>query len=150
MTRVKYQPNPLALPAGNSTNPGVIGNRRRLRSVEAASRLPKLVPWTTATLINGWTHYAAPFGPFQYMKDAAGTVFLKGLVSPPAAFGVRSPLILPAGCRPGNQLIFAAFGATASGLERLDIGTDGSIICNNVPAGVTNYVSLSCSFKAEG
>jgi hypothetical protein len=84
--------------------------------------------WTSATLLNAFTHYSAPFGPAGYRKMPDGTVVVRGLVSGGAASS--TPVFtLPVGYRPatGRQYLFMVHNA--NGPIRIDVNDGGSVIC---------------------
>lgn len=104
------------------------------------------VPWTLLPLQTGYSHYGAPFGPCNFMKDALGTVFVRGLVQTDA--GAASLLIgqLPVGCRPARQVVMPIM--TSGGLQRFDLYESGFVSSSSLAVG--SWSSLFFSFKAEG
>lgn len=106
---------------------------------------PNQVEWTTPTLGSGWTQYAAPYGPTRYMKDAEGTVFMKGLLT--RVGGGNIPFTLPVGMRPSQTLIFACLSGTTGTAIRVDIDSAGIVSLPN--GGDHAWVTFTLNFKAE-
>jgi hypothetical protein len=93
---------------------------------------------------NSWANFGGGWQEARFWKTPDGMVHIEGLV---AGGTVPTSVVftLPAGYRPGANLIFA----TDTNLEthaRLDIESDGEV---RVRAANATYVSLNCSFKQE-
>ena len=98
-----------------------------------------------ATLAAGWSAHGAPFGPAQYFIDNSNVVHLTGLVKKSSAVVAwESILTLPAGFRPGTQLVFPTENSGA--YCRIDVTQDGAVL---IFGGANGYISLnSISFMA--
>ena len=104
-----------------------------------------LVDWTTFPYAAGVTDYGSGFGPPKYMKDALGTVFVRGLIQPSATSAASSLLgTLPAGCRPGVS--FRVMLSRSAVATDTNISAAGAITMAHVAA---DWISVSFSFKAE-
>ena len=99
--------------------------------------------WTAPALLNSWANYGAPFDPTGYQK-VGRVVYLRGLVSGGASGSVI--FTLPAGYRPGSQLILPAI-TNPNTIGRMDVFTNGNVQCN---VGSTAFFSVCCSFIADG
>ena len=97
--------------------------------------------WTNLTMENGWVDYGAPFSPPRYRKSGP-MVTVQGLVKSGTVPAVVATL--PAGCRPGEQLIFATTSNNA--FARMDVLTSGGILANG---GTNAYFSICCTFYAD-
>jgi hypothetical protein len=97
--------------------------------------------WVSPSLNSPWTNYGGGWQPARYMKDAAGTVFIEGLV----AGGTGTVFTLPVGFRPAQNLIFSTVANQA--FARLDVGGNGDVVWNT--GGTNAFVSISCNFKAS-
>lgn len=99
---------------------------------------------TPSSMLNGWADYTGiGFAACQYMKDAVGFVWVKGLVQggtvPAAVF------LLPSGYRPLENRIFV--GYSNAGPSRVDVQSNGYVV---IQAGGNGYSSLdSIMFLAE-
>jgi hypothetical protein len=103
--------------------------------------------WKPLQLIGGWTHYGDNWPLPSYRKDAAGRVFLRGLVKRAGglpAQGGDTIAVLPPGDRPAARTMSSAVMATSSGptAGRLDVNTNGELAWSGGPAGDPNYTSL--------
>jgi len=76
--------------------------------------------WSPIPFLNGWVDYAAPFGPCGFCKLSSGLVLLKGLTQNGTTTTIAQ---LPAGYRPGVQLLFVADSNNTA--CRLDLTTAG-------------------------
>lgn len=100
--------------------------------------------WSPLPYLNAWTDYVAPFAPSGFCKLSSGLVLLRGLVQNGTAAAICQ---LPAGYRPGVQLLLVAYTATAGGVCRLDVGTSGIVAHTG---GSTTWISLNnVCFLAE-
>jgi hypothetical protein len=92
-----------------------------------------------ATLAAGWSAYGAPFGQAQYFIDNSNVVHLTGLVKKSSAVVAwESILTLPAGFRPGTQLVFPTENSGA--YCRIDVTQAGTVI---ISGGGNAYISLN-------
>lgn len=113
------------------------------------TQLPLLGNPTGAANVGTWWNYAVPFGPVMYMRDAMGTVFIKGLAQYHASVGSNYIVDvggLPVGCRP-SQTLMKEMISSAGGGRRVDILANGAIFQHDIPLNA--WVSLDMSFKAE-
>lgn len=104
--------------------------------------------WTTCTLQNAFTHYADPWGPAQYRKDALGYVHLRGLVQGGSAGAVV--FTLPVGYRPARNWVLAAI--TTAGPIQLRVHNDGTVtfLVEGTGQFSTDWASIAVSpFLAE-
>jgi len=102
-------------------------------------------PWKPLQTIGAWAHYGDDWPLPSYRRDAAGRVFLRGLVKRTGGLGPAETItVLPAGYRPATRTmstgVMLAAGATTSG--RLDIEISGELRWSGGPAGDPNAVSL--------
>jgi hypothetical protein len=112
---------------------------------------PSTLVWNTLTPAANWAHYASPYGPMAYSKDANGIVRLRGLAS--WAQGVAPQVMgtLPTGFRPltTHMLRPAKWGAAQHGVVRIEVALDGTITPSEwfgtaaVPDWTGYWVSLS-------
>jgi hypothetical protein len=85
-------------------------------------------PWKPLQIIGVWSHFGDDWPLPGYRKDAAGRIFLRGLVKRAGGLGPAETItVLPPGYRPATRTMasaamFAAGGITAG---RLDIETSG-------------------------
>lgn len=104
------------------------------------------VPWTTVTLQNGWVHHNdTNFSPIQYMKDATGTVFVRGLGTAPSSPNAVA-FTLPVGCRPLKNIIFAQ-NCNSNHIDMRYASSGTAHPASGAVAG--GWVSFTASFKAE-
>lgn len=99
--------------------------------------------WQSPVYVNGWSDYAAPYGPTQYRR-LNGVVYMRGL----AQNGTLNSTIfnLPAGFRPANvNLLFASVGNEA--FSDLRVTTTGDVIQQGATSNV--WQTIACSFIAE-
>lgn len=113
-----------------------------------------LPAWTTLTLTSPWTNFGAPFRTsLSYRKDAAGTVFVSGVVATASNPGANSLIAqLPGGCRPLVDTIPAAMKGTWAAADqspRINLESDGEIRLSANPGGAVTFLSLEFSFSAE-
>ncbi len=108
--------------------------------------------WTNMTLQNSWVNYGGgtpPFTTAQYTKGSDNLVTIRGLIKNPTISG-KCPLwqpiaVLPAGYRPKEHQVYMLY--TNAGAGRLDIKSDGTIACIDLPGG---FVALEgVHFMAE-
>jgi hypothetical protein len=82
-------------------------------------------PLATATLVNGWTNQGGGFGPTGFCRDPLNVVRLAGV----ARAGTTAPgtvlFNLPAGYRPGTDLLVPA--ATEQGVAQIVIAATGDV-----------------------
>ena len=129
-------------PRGPAGPPGSDG--RSAATVEA---------WKPLTLTGAWSHYGDDWPLPAYRKDAAGRVFLRGVVKRAGGLGPLDTIaVLPPGYTPASRTIstavMAAAGVTTAG--RLDVERDGQLRWSGGPAGEGNYVGLdTVSFWTE-
>lgn len=98
--------------------------------------------WLAPVFTNGWTSYAAPFGPVGYRK-LNGVVFLRGL----AQTGTLNTAIftLPVGYRPTLNLRIPAIAADA--FAQTAINATGEVV--QLTASSNTWHSVMCSFIAD-
>ena len=101
--------------------------------------------WTGVAYSAFYVDYAAPYGPVKYMRDATGTVFVKGLYEITTGAATVVAFTLPAGFRPSQALIFSL--QTSAGAQRFDLDSSGQLAQPGLPVGT--WCSASFSFKAE-
>jgi hypothetical protein len=107
---------------------------------------PAEIGWTNVTsgYASGWGVYAdLNFTPVRYRKDALGYVHMEGLIAG-GTIGTTA-FQLPAGFRPGINLIFAS--AAVGQWAELRVNTTGDVIPNTAPGG-SGWFSVACSFYA--
>lgn len=98
--------------------------------------------WQTPTLTNGWTNFGSGYAPAQFRKLPTGEVEIQGLVRSGTGDGL---FVLPAGYRPGGQLIFAT-ATDPNVFGRLDVNPDGWVVRS---IGSATWFSLNCKFYAD-
>ena len=119
--------------------------RNRLNNVWSAWTQAVSPPdtWHSFAYSNGWVDYGAPYSPAGYRKLSSGLVVLKGLVMNGTATTIAT---LPAGYRPGIQLLFGA-QTSPNVMCRVDVSTAGVI---NHTGGSAGWISLNgITFLAE-
>ena len=79
--------------------------------------------WHPFAYQNGWVDYSAPYSPAGYRKLSSGLVVLRGLTMSGTAAGIAT---LPAGYRPGIQLLFSV-QTNPNVACRIDVTTAGAI-----------------------
>jgi hypothetical protein len=100
--------------------------------------------WKPFAYLNGWLDYAGPFGPCGYRMLPNGMVILRGIVKNGTDVNI---LTLPAGYRPGVQVLLSVGTAATSGVCRLDITTAGLLYHTG---GNNQWISLNgINFLAE-
>jgi hypothetical protein len=151
--------------SGSKIRPGAVSRSDLARSARTGTRGPRgpagpagaaggtTAPesWQPLQLINSWARYGGDYGAPLYRKDAAGRVYLRGLIKR-AGGQVNGPIaVLPPGYRPGVRLLFETMmGAATDAAGRLDISSGGEIVWISGPTGDPNYTSLdSISFWAD-
>ncbi len=93
--------------------------------------------------LNGWTNYGGSGGSAKFRKDAAGNVFISGLIK--SGTVTLTAFTLPDGYRPSELVIFAV--QSNGSLGRMDIDSVGNVL---VVSGSNSYFSLECSFNVGG
>ena len=91
-------------------------------SLEARTVAPDTI-WNPFPYINGWVDYPAPYSPSGYRRLSSGLVTLRGLCMSGSAASIA---VLPAGYRPGIQLLFCV-QTNPNVACRVDITTSGVI-----------------------
>lgn len=89
----------------------------------AAITIPE---WTRCDLQNSWVDYTDGYPTPGYTKTSAQLVMLKGLIKNGSTTQFSAICQLPVGYRPAYPLVFNAM--TATGIGRVDIGTDGTVL----------------------
>lgn len=114
--------------------------------------------WKPLAFSGAWQNYGGTALPAMYRKDAAGRVYLRGLVAKGNPTSLATPAsgdtiaILPAGYRPVGLSIFPALmgGGVAIQTGRVDVGGGGEIAWLSGPADPANYTSLDgISFSTD-
>ena len=100
--------------------------------------------WHPLPYVNGWVDFDTNlYGPAGYRKLSNGLVVLRGLVKNGSAAGIAT---LPAGYRPGIQLLFCVYTSPNTPC-RMDISTAGGI---SHTGGSSVWISLDgITFIAE-
>jgi hypothetical protein len=98
--------------------------------------------WTTLTLSNWSNSPGAPYATASYLKDATGTVRLRGHVSQSSGTVIAT---LPSGYRPAADLAFATGSVLTGAIAILNVKTDGTI---NHVSGATAQLAMNFSFPA--
>jgi hypothetical protein len=111
--------------------------------------------WTAPTLLNSWVNYGSS-SDAGYYKDSLGRVNLRGFIKDGTVDNTNGVIFtLPAGYRPGTDLIFSALGSnaaeSAAEIARIDVRANGNVMAIPINTFVTGaYCSLSgISFLAE-
>lgn len=105
--------------------------------------------WTDVTYNTGWISYSdANYSPVSYMKTSNGVVTVRGACSR-AAGGSGTMFTLPAGFRPGKNLLYWLYqsGAAIAGV-RVDVNQGGSVVIVDTTS-VIAYQSCVFSFMAD-
>lgn len=130
------------LDSANITD-GAITSEKIAAAAVTAEKVSPAANWQTVTYQNSWTTYSTSWGPAEYYKDHAGVVHMRGLIKS-GTVGATA-FTLPAGYRPGVQLLFAIISNEA--IARVDVKANGEVVVTN---GSNNWVSLaSIVFRAE-
>lgn len=114
----------------------------RFLDQSGASSVPPVEQWTSASFLNSWVDFGAPYSPTGYFKDPFGIVRIRGVIKSGTA--PNPAFILPTAYRPANQHIFPVI--TNGTLGRVDIYTTGEVY---LVSASNVYVSLdNISFRA--
>jgi hypothetical protein len=94
---------------------------------------PVATAWTQLPLVNGWTHYGAPYGPALYRR-IGDEVQLRGLTQGGSS-ATAAICTLPVGFRPLHEPICATI--CAGGVTEIRVNTLGVVAIQswNPPAG---------------
>lgn len=102
--------------------------------------------WTNiAALNNGWTGFGGVYGSPRYTK-LAGWVSVEGLISGGTVAAGTPLFTLPAGYRPGQQLMVTT--PSSAGSIFLEVTTAGEVLIGNLAADA-GYLSVCLSFPAD-
>jgi hypothetical protein len=105
-------------------------------------------PWNTATLLNGWEAYPAPFAPPGFCRDITGVVRLRGRVRNGRANS--KIFVLPEGFRPTHHLLFPSmtrWDAPEGVVCQVEVNAAGEVALGGSYA---DYVSLDgISFRTD-
>jgi hypothetical protein len=108
--------------------------------------------WQPIQLIGAWSRYSSDYAAAGVRKDAAGRVYLRGLIKRAGGPVANDTIaVLPAEFRPAVRvLVGSMMGTTANAAGRLDISPAGEIVWTSGPTGDPNYTSLdNISFWAD-
>jgi hypothetical protein len=87
--------------------------------------------WTSLSMANGWGAYGAPFALPRFRKTANGMVSVQGLISRAGGNPGQNVSVatLPAGYRPGMQVMFACTcsGSNVTDAVRVDVDAAGNM-----------------------
>ena len=136
---------PELIASDNADDAAIAANTAAIAANTAAIAARTVAPdtWHSFAYQNGWVDYPAPYSPSGYRRLTDGLVVLRGLVMSGTAAGIA---VLPAGWRPGIQLLFAA-QTSPNVLCRIDIATTGGI---SHTGGSNAWISLNgITFLAE-
>lgn len=101
--------------------------------------------WKPLQVVTPWSHYGDDWPLPSYRKDAAGRVFLRGLVKRAGGLGPGGAIaVLPPGYTPVARTMSGAttYAAGVFGVSRLDIEISGELRWSGGPGGDPNFVSL--------
>jgi hypothetical protein len=100
--------------------------------------------WKPLQLIGGWARYSGGWPVAAYRKNAAGRVYLRGVIKRAGGPAGGPIAVLPAGYRPADMALFGPMmGNNATNAAgRVDITTTGEIVWMTGPMGDPNYTSL--------
>lgn len=110
--------------------------------------------WVRATLQNGWVPFDsfAPGAP-HFLKDATGTVFIRGGMKDGSLGGSGTPAFtLPEGYRPSVTSFFTVISSGVNNPQyaRVRVGSDGSVSVQSTSNGSNDFIALSIAFKTGG
>ena len=94
---------------------------------------------TSLTLQNSWVAFGGGFQSPQATLTAEGLVVIEGLIKSGTTTANTTLTTLPSGYRPAAPQLFIV--ATSSGTCRIQVGSDGTVVCHN--AADATYTSLS-------
>ena len=110
------------------------------------AKMDNTFTWQAPVFQGSWTDWGnGIFGTPGYYKDARGTVHMMGLVKNTAGAG-GVIFNLPAGYRPGNQLIFTAMRDTS--LSRIDVKANGDVVWQAGAATTVWHSLANITFRA--
>lgn len=118
-------------------------DKAQQRELTAVKRNLALPDWITPTLSGTWVAFGAPYATPGYWRDSAGIVHLRG-VAKSGAVGTTI-FTLPAGLRPGFEMIMVSFSGGAFGV--IVIQTNGNVVANS--GSNASFVLDGMSFRAE-
>jgi hypothetical protein len=130
---------------GDELIPIVQGGQTRRSTAASVADLRK-GSWQAPSLNAPWSNYGDPFTAAAYRRDA-NRIQLRGLVK--GGTGSSVVLTLPAGFRPGGQLLFAAV-SDSTAPTRIDVKPNGDVLLSTPQSGVMGWLSLDgVTFVAE-
>lgn len=94
---------------------------------------------------NSWVNFGAPHQSARFWKDPMGVVHIEGLVKSGTVGAAGVIFTLPAGYRPGGQLLWGVISGLNT-LGRIDVETDGDVIAT---AGNNAFFPVNVQFKQE-
>jgi hypothetical protein len=112
-------------------------------TADIAARTVAPDTWHSFPYVNGWVDYSAPYSPSGYRKLTNGMVVLRGLCMNGTATTICT---LPAGYRPGIQLLFGV-QTNPNVMCRIDISPGGVISHTGGNAGWLSLAGIT--FLAE-
>lgn len=99
--------------------------------------------WIAPTLLNNWVNYGLDGWEEAGYKKVGGITYMKGLIKNGT---IRADiLVLPVGYRPISNMHIVVPANSAYGC--INVYSDGRVFHN---AGANNWMSLVCSFPADG
>lgn len=114
-------------------------------SADPGSTFVATQPWQAPTLLNGWVYFGAPYSTPGYYRDPLVRVHLKGLLKSGTTIAGTPYFTLPAGYRPGSELILPIMSNGALGQVVID--TSGNVEHH---VGSAVWISLDgISFRGE-
>lgn len=119
---------------------------RALQSTPIMGAAPP--PWTTPSLLNGFSAAGAPFFTPAFQIDALGYVHFRGAALNAAGCAANTVLFqLPAAARPGATHLFVA--SDGGNLRGFNVAATGNVSTTSVLAAGAG-LSLECVFQAGG
>lgn len=119
------------------------------RSTPAAASGRASTEWQPLQLLNGWEAWGSPFGEPAIRRDAAGRVYLRGLLRGQAGGASTTDntiASIPEGYRPAHQLMIPSIlnsaPATNAVACRLDVRADGTVALVNSSHVDARFVPL--------
>lgn len=130
----------------------IMGSNISISAQGGTLTLSGAAPWLSLTLSGTFTHYPGTWGPGQYRKMPDGMVRLRGLLNG-GALG-QTITTLPAGYRPDPARNYLFACAMQTGVCRIDVNGDGTLMLSAEIKGGTytaaGWISLhEISFLGE-
>ena len=98
--------------------------------------------WQAPVLLDNWVRYSETQESPAFLKDATGTVRIKGTVASGTPGATARVFMLPVGMRPAYKLVFAVI--TNTGLGQVDIESTGEV--RPISGGATWFSLNGISF----